>query len=293
MIKQICYLFVLFLSSSSCDWINPEEPLPAYLIIETPTFSSRPGEGSSDTRISEYWVFLDDTFLGVFPIPATIPVLHQGTATLRVQAGIRVDGRAATPDIYPFYTTYQQNISLGPLSNLTIQPEFQYLTDAQFAFVEDFERNTTIFRDLITGTSQSRIRISNENVFEGQGCGLIQLSTSDAYMEIATVSRYQDLLARGNSVFLEMNYRSDVPVSFGILGYELGQTEPLELTYRAGFNPSAVWNKIYFDLTPIIAGSPSEQFKIIMQAALPLDAQNNFELDAAQVYLDNLKLVHF
>lgn len=293
MIKQLGYLFCLVFCLSSCDWINPEEPIPSYLIVSDPTFSTEPNEGSAATNITEVWVFVDDEFMGAFPIPATIPILKEGSAELRVEAGIRVDGRSATPDIYPFYTPYQQNINLSAGSEITVQPAFRYRTETKFALIEDFERSTPIFRDIITGTAQSQMRISNAAPFEGGGSGLIQLTNTDAFVEIATAGRYQDLLENGNSVYLEMNYRSEVPVSFGILGYQQNSTEPSELVYRAGFNPSTEWNKIYFDLTPIIFGSQSDQFKIILQAALPLDENNTFSLDSAQVFLDNIKLVHF
>lgn len=293
MIKQLSYLSFLLLFTSACDWINPQEPIPSYLIIEEPTFTTGAGEGSAATKITEAWVFLEGEFMGAFPIPATIPVLRAGAAELRVEAGIRVDGRSATPDIYPFYAPYRQNITLSPTTKVTVQPAFRYKPETAFAFIEDFERSTSIFREVITGTSQSRMRISSEAAFEGQGSGLIQLTDSDAFVEIATVGRYQDLLENGNSVYLEVNYRSEVPVSFGILGYEQGRSEPVELAYRAGFNPSEEWNKIYFDYTPILFGSESDQFKIILQAALPLDENNNFALERAQIFLDNIKLVHF
>lgn len=293
MIKRLSYLFCLVFCLTSCDWINPEEPIPSYLIVSEPTFSTNPNEGSAATNITEVWIFLDDEFMGAFPIPATVPILKEGNAALRVEAGIRVDGRSATPDIYPFYMPYRQNINLSAGSEITVQPNFRYRPETKFALIEDFERGTSIFRDIITGTAQSRMRISNEAPFEGGGSGFIQLTDTDAFVEIASAGRYQDLLVNGNSVYLEVHYRSEVPVSFGILGYQQGSTEPSELTYRAGFNPSVEWNKIYFDFTPIIFGSLSDQFKIILQAALPLDENNNFALDRAQVFLDNIKLVHF
>lgn len=291
--RRLSYFLFLFLSITSCDWINPEEAIPSYLVIEAPTFVSGAGEGSAATKITELWVFIDDEFMGAFPIPARIPVLQTGQVELRVEAGIRVDGRSATPDIYPFYAPYRQNINLNTTASTRVQPEFRYRAETNFALIEDFERSTSIFRDIVTGTPQSRMRISEQNPFEGTGSGLIQLTDSDAFVEIATVGRYTDLLQNGNTVFLELHYRSEVPVSFGILGYQQGNPEPIALSYRAGFNPSAEWNKIYFDYTPLIFGSEADQFKIILQAALPLNANNEFELESAQVFLDNIKLLHF
>lgn len=293
MIRQLTYYFVLVLTLAACDWINPEEAIPSYIVIEPPTFETSVREGSAATKITEYWVFIDEEFMGAFPIPATIPVLQQGEVELRVEAGIRVDGRSATPDIYPFYAPYRQSIRLSPETKVQVQPAFRYRPETQFAFIEDFERSTSLFREVVTGTPQSRMRISQEAPFEGKGSGFIQLTDRDAFVEIATVGRYRDLLKNGNAVFLEVNYRSDIPVSFGILAYQQGIAEPIELNYRAGFNPSIAWNKIYFDYTPLLFESEADEFKIILQAALPLDQNNAFEITSAQVFLDNIKLVHF
>lgn len=282
-----------FLFLSACDIINPEEDIPSYIYLNEPTLSSTPREGSASQNISEYWVFLDDEFIGAFPIPSTIPVLKVGTAELRVEAGIRENGLSSTPDIYPFYTPYRQSIELKTGETQEARPQFAYRDNTQFAFIDNFDQNFTLFRDVITGTSQSRMRISENDPFEGNSSGLIQLTSTDPFVEIATATRFGGLLDNGNSVFIEVNYRSEVPVSFGILGYEQGGSDPVVFAYQAGFNASEEWKKIYFNFTSIIFNSEADEFKIVMQAALPLDANNNFALDQAQVFLDNIKLVHF
>lgn len=292
--KNSCYYLLLssVLCLNSCDLINPEEALPAYIQVDAPLLTVQPGKGSASAKITEVWIFIDEEFAGAFPIPATVPILKTGITRLRIEAGIRENGLRSTPDIYPFYTPYEQTIELVPNETIRIQPQITYRNTSQIAFIEDFERNGTIFQTLVTGTSTSRMSINKEVPFEGQGSGQIQLSIDDPFVEIATSPKYRDLLSEGNVVYLEMDYQSDVPVSFGILGYNEGQEDPIAFAYQAGFNPSESWNKIYFNLTPVVFTSNAEEFQIVLRAAIPLDENGSFTRQEGLILLDNIKLIH-
>ena len=119
------------------------------------------------------------------------------------------------------------------------------------------------------------------------------MSTTDPFVEIATSPRFSGLLDGGNSVFLEVNYLSDVPVSFGVIAYERGSATATGINYQAGFNANEDWNKIYFNLTPVVFNAEGEDFQVVLRAALPIGQDNTFEIEEAKVLLDNIKLVHF
>lgn len=290
------FVFVTFatiIMLHSCDWINPEETIPAYVEIAAPVLMTNAAQGSASEKITEVWVFVDEEFAGAFPVPATVPILKSGSTSIRVEAGIRENGLRSTPDIYPFYTTYQETLTLVPNETVSIAPQITYRSNSRLSFIEDFERGGSIFQTVVTGTSVSRISINETNTFEGRGSGQIALSTTDPFVEIATTPRFRDLLANGNVVFVEMDYQSDVPVSVGIIGYNNGQEDPVAFNYQAGFNPSATWNKIYFNLTPVVFASNADEFQIVLRAGLPLDDAFNFTQEAGLVLLDNIKLIHF
>jgi hypothetical protein len=272
--------------------INPEEVLPAYVQVEAPVLVAQAGKGSASAKITEVWVFVDEEFAGAFPIPARVPILKTGTVRLRIEAGIRENGLRSTPDIYPFYTSYEQTLELLPNETIRITPQISYQNNSKIAFIEDFERSGSIFQTVVTGTPSSRLTINKAVPFEGQGSGQVQLSVNDPFVEIATTPKYRDLLSNGNVVYLEMDYRSDVPVSFGILGYNEGQEDPIAFAYQAGFNPSTSWNKIYFNLTPVVFTSNAEEFQIVLRAAIPLDENGTFTQQEGLVLLDNIKLIH-
>jgi hypothetical protein len=103
-------------------------------------------------------------------------------------------------------------------------------------------------------------------------------------MEVASRLSYSGLLDGGVYAYLEVNYRSEAPVIFGIIAPELGNYNRY---YDPGFLPKDTWNKIYFNLGPVIFNSREEEYQIAFQALLPTDR------DSARVWIDNIKLVHF
>jgi hypothetical protein len=287
------WLWLLGLILPGCDWINPEEPIPAYLRIEAVRLSTDLNEGSDSENITEAWVFIDGDFLGAFAIPSTIPVYREGQTEVRIEAGSRENGSSSTPDIYPFYAPYREDLNLTPGQTSRISALVTYRSEARFAFIEDFEAGNSLFRERITGTDQSRIQISQESPFEGNRMGLIELGTDDPFVEIATVPRYRGLLDDGNSVYLELNYRADTRASFGIVGYRDSNPLPLGTAYAAGFNPSEEWNKIYFNLTETIFTSEVDEVQIVIRAGLPLREDGTFAAESGRIELDNIKLLHF
>ena len=71
---KILFGFFLISFITACDIINPEEDIPAYIEILPYEYSPESG-GSSSTKITDGWIYVDGEFLGAFNLPSTIPVL--------------------------------------------------------------------------------------------------------------------------------------------------------------------------------------------------------------------------
>lgn len=281
-----CFSILAFISS--CDLINPEEKVPAYLDIQPFSLSTLPGsQGSSDEKITEVWVFVDGAFLGSYDLPALVPVLNIGTTEIRLEAGIRDNGLSAKPDIYPFYAPYTTTLNLEPGKTETIQPVITYSGDAKFAFIEDFEDNRPrIFTMEILG--ETPLGRTTDDVFEGGYSGQFSLTRdSRPVVEIGTSASFSGLQDGGVFVYLEVNYKSDVPVSWGIIG-EIDPAVGPEGFYDPGFVAKDEWNKIYFNISQLIFDVNVEDYQIGFQAFL-----TEASPDSATVLLDNIKLVHF
>ena len=85
-------------------------------------------------------------------------------------------------------------------------------------------------------------------------------------------------------VFLEMNYKSNNEFTVGLLvnGSVSSQRSILVI------NPSSSWNKIYINLTPTLSSITSAtSFRVF------LTAQKNTKDANGEIYIDNIKLLHF
>ena len=130
-------------------------------------------------------------------------------------------------------------------------------------------------------------------VFEGNYSGLIVLDTSAVAIEVATTERFRDLMAIGVFVYLEVNYKAEAPVIWGIIGHQEGIFNEGIPVYDPGFAEKDEWNKIYFNLTQLlIQESTFVEYQISLRSILPFE-DGEFTKDQVKIWLDNIKLVHF
>lgn len=260
------------------------EVAPAFIEVEDIALSTNSGEGANTTAITEVWVFANNSFIGAFPLPARIPVARVGSTELRFEAGIRQNGISRTPDIYEFYAPITRNLDLQPGNTIDLGTlTTTYRTDAQFAFIEGFETNSSrVFTDQVVG--EATLIPVQDVVRSGSFSGRLQLSTDDPLVELGTADPLSGLTDERPYVWLEVDFRSTAPVVWGIQG-NIG-IEPVRL-FDPGFQPRNEWTKIYFNLSEIIVRSTLDEYRLVLSALLPEGSEN------AEVYLDNVKLLYF
>lgn len=289
----ILVLLLLFLGTR-CRLDNLEADIPTYVHLKDVQLQTNLAtEGSASSNITEAWWFIDDQFYGAFGFPSTVPIPVSPGSTLRLEAGIRDNGVSSTPDLYPFYEPISVNPLWIPESIDTLQAIFRYRSNAAFPLIENYETGLTVFQRVITGNASNRLRPAREAAFEGDFGGLIELTSDAPAAELASIRRFRGLQDSGIPVYLEMDFRSEAPVQFGVVAYKAGSDIPLEITYVAGFNPSDTWKKIYFNLSTAIANSEGEEFELILQTTLPTQTDGTLTRNSAKIRMDNLKLVHF
>lgn len=287
------FFFCLAIGLSACDIINPEEEVPAYIYIrEFDLQTNAPIEGSDSEKITEAWLSIDGEFLGAYSLPARVPLLTTGNREVSLQAGIRDNGISSTPEVYPFYEVYRQDFAPEPLKTDTLRPRTEYTERTVFAFIEDFEQGGPLFQEIRIGTTDNAMRTVEDVVFEGQASGRIRLDTMSPIVELATTARFRNLTANSPFVYLELNYRSEVPVVWGLIGYRNGVPGPGTPLLNPGFRARDEWNKIYFNLSPLLANANFDEYQVALQAVLPRE-EGRFTQPEAFIWLDNIKLVHF
>ncbi|MEQ8703303.1 MAG: hypothetical protein RIC19_05260 [Phaeodactylibacter sp.] len=277
----------------ACDLINPDEPIPGYIHIPSVGVqTSEAIEGSASSNITEAWVSVNGDFVGAYALPATLPVIAEGEADVIVQAGVKDNGLGSTPDIYPFFGNFETFVEVEPNKTDTVRPVFRYSSSTKFAFIEAFDEGQHIFEEMRRGSLSQMTQVT-EGAFEGRSLR-IELDTSAAIVEAATTARYTNLTGQfTTSVYLEVNYKSDIPVTFGIIGHQAGGLAGAgQALFLSGFNPSGEWKKIYFNLSVAVVESRLSEFQIVFQTAIPIE-NGQLARDQAVVMMDNIKLVHF
>ena len=281
------YLILIFLPS--CSFLNQDNPVPSYLNIESIRFKTAGNQGSSSQKITDVWIFKDTEFLGMFPLPAKIPLLLVGEQNLTLQAGIKENGIGATPENYPFFNPIKIKVNLNNLEPVTLNPETTYLPSAKFHFIENFENNSSFFSFLVNGLPENRVLpFEGIGVYEGKNSGRILLSKSAPTVTVGSNAKFKNTFNPGQPVFLEMDYKADVPCIVGIQFYDTENVEEMGITIPiAGFKESASWNKIYFNLGNMLAARKSVYYRVIFNATLPEGKEN------AVILMDNIKLISF
>ena len=115
------FYFLLLLIFSSCSFLDQSEPTPSFIYVKEFRLKTLMNQGSSSERITDIWLFNDTEFLGMFPLPAKIPLLLYGEQNLTIQAGIKENGIGATPENYPFFNSIKVKVNLTALKTDTLK----------------------------------------------------------------------------------------------------------------------------------------------------------------------------
>lgn len=275
---------------SSCELYNPAEPIPAYIHIQKidlvrnlSGFVSPGDEGTLSNKISDAWVYIDDQLVGCYELPATFPVLAEGSHTVKISAGIKVNGISASRGQYPYFTKYTQTIDLEAGKTLTLSPTVSYSSSTNFYFMQDFE---TVGNTIdTTPSSLTNLEIvSDANVFEGTKSLKGYINSTYNFFECITVPNCT-LPKFGAPVFLEFNYKCNHEVTISMIAYGSATQQQFLVLH---LNPSTSWNKTYIYLTPTVSGANTANYYKVLWGMI----NSTGSADSAYVYLDNIKLVY-
>ena len=295
MMRSLNYLLLAItaLFFANCDIINPEEEVPAYLEIQPYEFSVIGGQGSASEKLSYAWLYVNDEYLGLYPLPATVPVLATGTTEIVLDPGINDNGIAATPDIYPFYKRFETVVELSENQTTIIQPVTSYIDDARFLMIEDFESNNHFFQDDLDNNDSTNVETIRDSVFEGSGSGRIYINKDFPLIEVGAV-RFLEFPPSGTSVYVEMDYKAEAPMFVGWVAYDAFGARIQNFLDR-GVNPKDQWTKIYFNFRETIRDIEllgATSYQLVFVSAIPID-NGEFTLDEAEILIDNIKVVQF
>ncbi|MEN9347280.1 MAG: hypothetical protein RLZZ77_791 [Bacteroidota bacterium] len=280
----IVFVLVLF---NSCNLINPDEQEPGYIYIPSLTFTTGPGEGTSSQKITEVWVYVNEDIMGVYDLPANIPVLKEGSQNVRIFAGIKNNGFSDTRIRYPFYVPFDTTLTFSALKTDTVKPRFEYFENLLID-QKGFESGNFL---IPAGTNNGTFEVVTDDnlVFEGNRSGLGKLTSSQS------VLYYKDdenlTFTSGNTIMLEMNYSCNNRFAIGLISNDGSITKRnmvLVVNPTTSGEGNPVWNKIYIDMGSVPIENPNADFfELYFESTPDTDGQ------PVEIYLDNLKFVRF
>ncbi len=273
---------------TGCD--GKEEAIPTYLeILPFELTTDYVNQGSASSKIVDAWLYVGTEFLGAYELPATVPFLASGATDITVFPGIKVNGFASLPEINNFYERFEVNVDLQEGEVTTIQPTTRYKESVVFPFIENFD-GTHILDEDEDGNTNTFITVSSVGALENAS-GYAQLDVDNIEIEAATNVRFENLPTNNTLVYLEMDYKTDIQFAIGLIGHRMNAPEAQQ--YIIVLNTQEDWNKIYIDLTSELAASALDEYQLVINAILPVNADGGFSQEEGNLYLDNIKLVHF
>lgn len=278
-------LMLALLGSAGCNIINPPEQIPTYVRIDSFAFSGDPAvTGSNSNKITNVYVYFDNTPVGVFELPASFPVIMDKPGKLTVLPGVDFDGLSGYQVIYPLYQGDTMTISPSPASEQRMDANTFYVQGVGLQSNDEFEQGV--------GFSNTFVKVSGDTtlvntadpsqVFEGHGSGLFAFGPSDS---ATVISRNGISLAINKNTYIELNYRSNVPLWVGMSVHKADGSDFSQ--YIVGLNPRSEWGKIYIGADDFIGPNQGTDYKIILHAECPANVTNGY------VNIDNIKLINF
>lgn len=275
---------------SSCDDDKDSDLVPSYIHIEGFTVTTDYEQGTASQKITDAWVYLDETLIGAFELPATVPILADGMRNITVRPGIKINGVSNTRAIYPYLNSVTKSLNLTKDSIVSLGTvNTTYRENVIFPLLENFEINTASFDTTRKSTVPLQITDNPSLAFSypnesGISSGMIQLVADTSIFEAVTTQIY-DFPPAGSEVFLELNYKTENSLVVGVFYRSIGIEVQRPLIV---LNKSAVWNKVYINLTVPRYDTPNAtDFRIFFGAQT--DAGNS----PATILVDNIKLVYF
>jgi hypothetical protein len=258
----------------------PENTVPAYIHIPAFKTEANVVQGTSAQKITDVWVYVNGQINGVFPLPATVPIVELGKQDITLFGGIRNNGTRSNPVIYPFMNDFRISKDLIANKLDTIKPTLTYLDRAKFWIVDDFESSNgfNVNRDNNNALAFNIV----PNGFEGK-CLEANIDKSNPRIEKASKVTAQ-LADNAENIYLEMHYKSEALLSVGIIGFNAATPQGI-VTYKITLKPNQEWNKIYINLTNEAKTLQMKDFKIVFEGIL---AENT---SSAKIQIDNVKLI--
>jgi hypothetical protein len=283
------YSFLLFvigagIYGSGCNTINPEEKTPTYIHIDTMNFvnTSATKEGSTSQNITSAWVYFNNNPVGVFELPATVPVIADAPGQITISPGVAYSGLGYA-SLYPFFTSDTLTLTPAPGKIMNTKPTIRYVDAAVFNFKEDFETGNSFIKTNIDNTADTSLVRTNApgTVFEGGGSGVIYVDANHPTSE--NISN-DDFPIKTGQAYIELNYKCNTSFQVGLQTSKQGT---IFYEYLGGLRAKDSWNKVYIGISEFTGTYQGATYRIMIKTGLDEGVSNGY------VLIDNIKVISY
>ena len=267
----------------SCNIINPAEKIPTYIRIDSVTVKTDnyTKTGSTSSKITSAWVYANNSLVGVFDVPARVPILIDGNSIVTIAPGISINGLKDFQAVYPFYSFDTFSVAPSPGNIIPRASKVQYTDIAQFKWMEDFETGSK-FQEINAYIDEdtSLVRVTESSkVFEGKASGYIYLNSAHTKSEIINID---DINITKGEAYLEINYKCSIPFEVGL---QTTKSASIVYEYIAGAKATDTWKKLYIGLSDFTSRNQGPIYHVMIKTVLPDGTTEGF------VSVDNLKVI--
>jgi len=288
--KHRTLLFTLAFAAlllARCD--TTTAPEVAYITVDTLVVSAVGNQGTSSSKINTFWVEQNGAQIGAFIPPCEVSVLAGDNQEIRIIPGVSINGSYAQRNQYEMLNAKTFNWDLPAYSKRALsqnQSTFTYSNTPTINVIEDFDGVGLNFDR--AQQSDTTLQVVGDDKGSYQHPGETPNKSGKITMAPTTIAEFRTpqafvLPQAGANVWLEVNYKTDVPLTFGVIANE--QFQSLQAPVVTLF-PNDEWNKVYLNLVTEVSGYPNAgDFNLFFGAINTTD-------DTALVFVDNLKLLY-
>ena len=278
-LKYLLLVVILGVAMHGCNVINPSEPVPTYIHIDSFRWDSAAAtHGLARTyQVNTVWVYYNNNPIGEFDLPATFPVITNGTGQLSFYPGITVDGQNNFNTKYPFYVSDTLTLAPQPGKKITYNPKTSFYSDIKDTVLSNFEFQTGF--SLCSGS----VPLSLDPSSPLTGVINLNAATNDTLSEDS--SRINFPIPLNTQAYIELDYKNTVPFYLGMRA-TVGGVLTTKL-YLAGIAPSDHWQKFYFAVADFAGQYKADYYQLYIKSSLDPGVASG------QVLLKNIQFIHF
>ena len=241
------------------------------------TTSTIINQGSGTHNITDFWLYTNGKFQGVYPVGSIMPIISKGERTkINLFGGIKNNGISNTRLSWVFYNfiTIDTLVENGKIINRPIN--FTYNSNTIFDWLEDFEGSgISLINSAVSQTTL--VPVLQPEALDNKSIKM-QLTGSQT-MGLAESSISYVLPTGSSNVYLEIDYKSNQEFEVGLIGSSDDLKPAIYVT------PKDNWSHIYIQLSNAVSsGNVSSSYRVYFRMVKTADYP--------VLYLDNIKLMH-